>query len=144
MLKLIIPFIIVIKLLFGQSIVYGQNEIRSGNEPILVEIVKIKKVKNFFIIYAKEKEKKYQIISKKVKSSKNCNKISKGGSYKLLLDPYFEKDDYTRFYVTHVKIEGVLIPLDENYGRNIFSTDNLSGLCYLTKPDKKQNRGNGK
>lgn len=134
MFKLIIPVIVVINLLFCLSIVYGQNNIKKGDEPNLVEIVKIKKLKNFFILYAKDKEKKYQIISKKVKSSKSCNKISKGSSYKLLLIPYFEKDDYTRFYVTHVKIEGTLIPLDEDYGRNIFSTDNLSGLCYLPSP----------
>ena len=124
-------FIIIISLLFCQNIVYGQNDIKSNNVPILVEIVKIKRVKNFFIIYAKKKEKNYQIISKKIKHSKRCNKISKGSSYKLLLVPYFKENDYTRYYITHVKVEGVLIPLDENYDRNLFFTDNLSGLCYL-------------
>ena len=130
MFKLIIPLTIIIHLLFGQNIVYGQNDIKSEHEPTLVEIVKIKRVKNFFIIYAKDNENNYQIISKKVKDSKNCNKISKGNKYKFVLNPYFEKNDNSRFYITHVKIERVLIPLDENYGRNIFFTDNLSGLCY--------------
>jgi hypothetical protein len=131
MFKLFIPLIVINLLLSGQNIVYGQNEIKSDHEPILVEIVKIRRIKNFFIIYAKDKERNYQIISKKVKHSKSCNKISKGDSYKLLLDPYFEKDDYTRFYITHVKVEEVLIPINEDYGKNIFLTDNLSGLCYL-------------
>lgn len=95
------------------------------------QIKQIKRIRNVYVIYVLKDDKQYEIISPKGIKPSHSFKIKKGGYYELILMPYFEKNDYSRFRVTAIEIKGTLIPLESDFDYNIFLTTNLIGLYYV-------------
>jgi hypothetical protein len=111
------------------------NKVLVQKEPIegSFKIIKIKRQKRLYILYASKDNTCYKIISVRKKQKHNqCIKIKKGNYYYLKLNPYFGKYDMTNSFVTHIIINETAIPLiDKKISvNNIYSSQNLEGIFY--------------
>jgi len=132
LLSLTIFIVIVPFKLFAQKENTTKKEIVSG----IYKIDRIKRIKDLYLIYISNDDKKLEIISPKgTKPIYSC-KIRKGKHYELILVPYFEKNDYSRFRVKAIEIKGILIQLDSNFDYNLYSTPCLFGLYYSCPKNK--------
>ena len=95
-------------------------------------IVKIDSVENVYIVYAEKADSLYKIISKK--SDKGyCQPMKVGRQYNLALDSYFLPEElHVKNRMTGISYEGVLINIErDGVVSDIFTTQNLNGLCYF-------------
>ena len=92
-------------------------------------VTKIKKKGSVFIIYTRNNDICYKIVSIKSNSDR-CNKLKKGRSYALTLKPYYSVEDLSCSIVDYVIVNGVKILLTDCHA-NIYSSLELNGLNYL-------------
>jgi len=130
--NLLFQLIFLLSVLPYQIVAIENNNQRETLVPETYKVLKIKRIKNIFVIYALKvnDNTKFEIVSIKGKTD-NCTKIRVGNEYRLVLYPDFDENDFSRFTVTHVEISGILIPLEREYNRNLYFTSNLIGLCYI-------------
>ncbi|TCN60144.1 hypothetical protein [Flavobacterium circumlabens] len=96
------------------------------------KIVEIDSVNNYYFITVKKNFKKYLIISNKIRTEGDCEKIKHSKKYKLVLIKY---------------VPAIIIPNRKNFSISIedrvvwsdggkytaYTTDMLSGLCLTTR-----------
>lgn len=112
-----------------------ENSSKDTVMPEMYQVKKIKRIRNVYVVYALKDGKQYEIISPKGEKPDNSNKIQKGKKYDFVLLPYFKNNDFSRFTVTHVEINGTIVPLEKDFDNNLYLTTYLSGL-YYTNPKK--------
>ncbi|WP_027002856.1 hypothetical protein [Hugenholtzia roseola] len=104
-------------------------------------IKKVKKVKKWYIIYAMKNKVLYKIVSKDDNTfNKNCNKITIGKQYDLILKSHKESAPvingvliapvgYSGCYHFDSETTICLEPNKDIY--DLFYTNNLKGICYV-------------
>ena len=126
------------------SLPVNQNELKDLNlakNDSLYEIYKIDSINTFYIVYAKRKDTKFKIVSKKTNST-NCNKILVGSSYNLKLKSILKQEvklgDKTfsssaNLLVTCFTFEENTKICREKDITDLHNAENLSGLCFIEK-----------
>ncbi len=99
----------------------------------LYNTVKIDSVGNFYLVYLEKNDSVFKVLSKKERMS-NCLSIKKGENYTLSLKSWFKPEEINlRLRMNGVKIEGDYIIIERNnVVSDLFITDNLKGLCYIS------------
>jgi hypothetical protein len=99
----------------------------------LYKTVKIDSVGNYYLIYFEKNDSVFKVLSKKERMS-NCLSVKKGEKYNLCLKSWFKPEEiHLRLRMDCVKIEGDLISIERNnVVSDLFLTDNLIGLCYIS------------
>lgn len=122
----------VILYLFGACFLFSNVAISQTKEKQenKFEIWNIDSLQTVYIIYAKRNDSIIKIVSKK-ESFNNCKPILKGLFYQLEVESLL-KYSASKRHIGGVKYNGVLIKLEgEKVVWDLFTCDNLSGLCYL-------------
>ena len=142
-------YIISLSLIISCLSIIGLNNIKKSsiNYQVNNDTTKITKkpVAGFFKVYEIKKLKKAYVIEVyntkdsightivSLKSNRKCSKMDKikvGNIYKLQLTPYFDTDTMPGDLAYPIVINGIKI-LIRPKGANVYTTSNLSGLCFL-------------
>jgi hypothetical protein len=101
----------------------------SGKEGSKFEILNIDSVQSVYVIYAKRNDSTIKIVSRK-ENLNNCEPILKGGSYEFEVESLL-KYSASKRHIGGVKYNEILIKLEGgNVIWDLFTTENLKGLCY--------------
>lgn len=118
--------------LFGACFLFSNGAISQTKEKQenKFEIWNIDSLQTVYIIYAKRNDSIIKIVSRK-ENFNNCKPILKGLFYQLEVQSLL-KYSASKRHIGGVKYNGVLIKLEgEKVVWDLFTCDNLSGLCYL-------------
>lgn len=113
-----------------------KQNIQLVNYPYKVN--KIDSLNNYYIINISNASKKYQVVSKKIRS--NCEVIKVNQTYpSFMFDPLIKEADfipknrpanYLDFVPNKLELDDSTAIIREKGMDNIYKTNNLSGLCY--------------
>lgn len=102
------------------------------------KIGKIDSLNNYYIVYISNNHKTYQTISRK--AGFKCEIIKVKNTYpSFMFEPIIKENDYTPkdrpanyldFVPNEVKLDSSTIIIRNKGMDNIYSTNNLNGLCY--------------
>ena len=99
------------------------------------KVLKIKRLKNLFLIYAQKSDSLFKIVSLNDTSAK-CSNVKKGCFYAFKLHSHFEHKllgvsfpASNRLLITHYNYYGTLVPVEDSSRRDLYIADNLTGLC---------------
>ncbi|MBL4662426.1 MAG: hypothetical protein JKY22_02430 [Flavobacteriaceae bacterium] len=96
-----------------------------------LKIVKIDSVKDIYIVQASRNDSLFKFVSYKSNNNSECKKIIVGSCYDIELTSFFDLNYYlenTEFFVVGNE---VVINLEEKTHSNLYSPNNLKGLCYM-------------
>ena len=104
------------------------------------KIIRIDSIENVYLIYAERNDSIFKIMSKKEDVS-NCQPLSEGEFYKLKIISWFLPEEFhVKMRVAGVKFENTLIEIEkDSVVCDLFTTENLEGLCYFPSSIEKDN-----
>jgi hypothetical protein len=98
------------------------------------KIIKIDSINSIYILYVKRNDSVLKVVSIK-KVEEKCDRVKVGERYSLNLKSYFSTNIYQKLDVAGFKVDETIIKLEGNgVIRDLFSTKNLCGLCYVEYP----------
>jgi hypothetical protein len=107
------------------------------------EVVKIDSINNYYFVYSKKNDSIFKIVSHKpLIKVKKCNRVKMGSNYPFLLHSILD-DLPAGFEALSPKRnpqincvgfdDSTSICVEEGMVRDLFSADNLQGLCFIGK-----------
>jgi hypothetical protein len=95
------------------------------------EIIKIDSINNIYVLYAKRNDSLVKIVSMK-QIDNNCKQIEIGHIYNLKIKSFFSDNFHQKLDIKGFKVSNTIIKLEGNgVIWDLFSTENLKGLCYI-------------
>ncbi len=92
------------------------------------KVLKIDSIKNVYVVLAQRQSTIFKIVSIR-DSSANCKRIKVDDVIAFSLFSIVDSDTRNMSHLNSIDFHGVSISLDSYSGRNIFITNNLTGLC---------------
>jgi hypothetical protein len=129
-------------LLFGLSFTAWSTCITKSQEVVLparsYTITKIDSINNHYIISSKFDLDIYKVVTTKPKRyQRNCRLIKINKTYILKLKPYLHQFKFVDLSEAHVGTiglqDGTSVPVEDNCIKDVFFTDDISGICLLIK-----------